>query len=72
LQTCWTAFEGAHDVAGNLLRIGKACGVGQVIGHGSLDRSGLDGDDADADGMKAPPVTRKMWRTPQSASRPTM
>ena len=46
-------FKGAYDVAGNLLRIGEACGVGQVIGHGSLHRSGLDGDDTDAGRMQA-------------------
>src|ERR1019366_3024755 len=47
------AFERPHDVTGNLLGVGKARGVRQVIGHGSLHRSGLDGDDTDAGGMKA-------------------
>src|ERR1019366_9623348 len=46
-------FERPHDVTGNLLGVGKARGVRQVIGHGSLHRSGLDGDDAHAGGMKA-------------------
>src|SRR5258708_36303047 len=47
-----SAFEGTYDVAGNLLRIGKAWGVGEVIGHGSLDRSRLDSDDAHSGRMK--------------------
>ena len=47
------AFQGAYDVVGNLLGIGKARGVGHVIGHGGLYRSRLDGDDADASGIEA-------------------
>src|SRR5258706_8274422 len=47
-----SAFEGAYDVAGNLLRIGKAWGVGEAVGHGSLDRSRLDSDDAHSGRMK--------------------
>ena len=47
------AFEGAHDIPRNLLRIGEPRGVRQVIGHGTLHRSGLDGDDTDAGRMQA-------------------
>src|SRR5260370_22347032 len=47
------AFKGAYYVAGHLLRIGKVRGVRQVVGHGSMDRSGLDGDDTDSGAMKA-------------------
>src|SRR5260370_33319399 len=48
-----SGIEGAYQVGGKPLRIGQACGVGQVIGHGSLDRSRLDGDDADSGGVEA-------------------
>src|SRR5258708_22979576 len=47
-----SAFEGAYDVARSPLRLGKAWGVGKVIGHGSLDRSRLDSDDARSGRMK--------------------
>src|SRR5271166_1091623 len=47
------AFEGAHDVVRHLLGIGKPWGTGQMIGHGSPDRSRLDGDNFDAGGMQA-------------------
>src|SRR5258707_14742082 len=47
-----SAFEGAYDVARNRLRIGKVWGVGEVIGHGSLDRCRLDSDDPHAVRMK--------------------
>ena len=45
-------FESTHYVSSNLLWVGEARGVSQVIGHGSLDRSGFDGDDADAGWME--------------------
>jgi hypothetical protein len=47
------AFESVDDLATNLMGVGKTRCAGQMISHGRLHRSRLDGDDADAGGMKA-------------------
>jgi len=48
-----TAFECSYDIAGDALGIGKARGIGHVVGHRSLHRPRLNRNDADAGGMKA-------------------